>query len=825
VPHLKSRFRSLTAASWSSLAARIALCLMLAVTLAPVYAQQPTSAETDVALDDARKQIDAVQTGVADVTDDAELIRRRATALDVQTKADAIAEALAPQLTSVQARLGELGPLAAGAKEAADVAAQRAQLEKSRVALDAQVKLARLLSVEGGQAAEQISGLRRSQFQARLGERRASVVGALFWREFRSDAPRDTNRLMALGAELGAAAVATPYWVWIAIALAIVVLLALRLAIVRLILRLTATRVPPGRLRRSLLALALVMLATATPGLVAALITLGLNWGTPLASDTQAFMIGLVGMACFGGYIAGLGKALLSPFRSSWRLLPIPDLVALRMRWFPLVLAIVIVLAWVGERVPVMLNASLTITIAANAVVALVLGVTIGIAMLRAERMRRNALRDPETLIVPPRPFWLSLLMAATWLVFAVSFVSVLIGYVAFAGFVVKQVVWTLVVVCSGYLLSVLIEDGFTTLLTSPGKETKEGEDTKNDLASPRVRDQAAVLLSGLGRLFVLLFALVLLLAPFGEGPLELVHRADQLHNGLSIGEVQIRPGAVLQAVLVLFGSLLAVRIFKGWLQNRYLPTTTFDPGMQLSATTLFGYFGVVVSIALAMSAVGVGLERVAWVASALSVGIGFGLQAVVQNFVSGLILLAERPVKVGDWVSLGGVEGDILRINVRATEIQMGDRSTVIVPNSEFITKTVRNVTHSNPLGLVQIKLPMPLGTDAQKVRKLMQDAFEAHEDVLDTPAPSVALDGIDGSNLMFNASGFVSSPRAAYGVRSALLFDVLSRLNAEGMAMAKQNTTMLISAPLTGGLPGQPGLPVQAPQAVPPPPVGPGA
>ena len=98
----------------------------------------------------------------------------------------------------------------------------------------------------------------------------------------------------------------------------------------------------------------------------------------------------------------------------------------------------------------------------------------------------------------------------------------------------------------------------------------------------------------------VLLGCVLSVLAPFGEGPLELFHRADQLHNGLSIGEVQIRPGAVLQAVLVLFGSLIAVRIFKGWLQNRYLPTTTFDPGMQLSATTLFGYFGVVVSIALA---------------------------------------------------------------------------------------------------------------------------------------------------------------------------------------------------------------------------------
>src|SRR3546814_19387977 len=109
---------------------------------------------------------------------------------------------------------------------------------------------------------------------------------------------------------------------------------------------------------------------------------------------------------------------------------------------------------------------------------------------------------------------------------------------------------------------------------------------------------------------------------------------------------------------------------------------------MRLSAATLFGYAGYVLVFSLTLSAVGIGLERVAWIASALSVGIGFGLQAVVQNFVSGLILLAERPVKVGDWVSLGGIEGDIRRINVRATEIQMGDHSTVIRSDERRVGK-----------------------------------------------------------------------------------------------------------------------------------------
>jgi len=199
----------------------------------------------------------------------------------------------------------------------------------------------------------------------------------------------------------------------------------------------------------------------------------------------------------------------------------------------------------------------------------------------------------------------------------------------------------------------------------------------------------------------------------------------------------------------------------------------------------------------MSLSAVGIGLERVAWIASALSVGIGFGLQAVVQNFVSGLILLAERPVKVGDWVSLGGVEGDIRRINVRATEIQMGDRSTVIVPNSEFITKVVRNVTMANPLGRVQIKLALPVNTDAAQAHDLILAAFAENPDMLAEPAPDVMLDGMDATSLVFNATGYVASPRMAYRVRSDLLFDVLRRLRVANLPLVTPPTMAILQAP----------------------------
>ena len=268
------------------------------------------------------------------------------------------------------------------------------------------------------------------------------------------------------------------------------------------------------------------------------------------------------------------------------------------------------------------------------------------------------------------------------------------------------------------------------------------------------------------------------------------------LGTGVKVGEFQLVPGAILSAVAVAVIGCIVLRVFKRWLARSYLPNTQFEPGMQSSITTLLGYVGGILVIAFSLSALGIGIERIAWVASALSVGIGFGLQAIVQNFISGLILLAEQPVKVGDWVVLGTTEGDVRRINVRATEIQLGDRSTLIVPNSEFITKTVRNMTLANAEGRVLIRLPMPLTTDAQRVRELILEACRAHEGVLETPAPSLTLEGIENGLLIFQAIAYVPSPRLAGGVRSDLLFTILDALKQADLPLATP-TTLVMAAP----------------------------
>ncbi|EXF89099.1 DUF3772 domain-containing protein [Bordetella holmesii] len=772
-----------TLSFWRMACMRLFVVLSLALALGNAAGAPPATAAADAetTLAEARKTIDALRKDLDQQTNDDVLVQRRSDALQIQAQADAIAEALAPQQASVTARLTELGPIADGARDTPDVAAQRAQLEKNNRNLDAQVKLARLLSVEAAQTAEQISALRRTQFQAKLGERRGSLLASSFWSELRGELPRDLSRLSDLLDDLYATVADTPGWVWTSIAVLVAVGVALRYWAGQMLLRLTATRVPPGRLRRSVLAVAVVALSTLAPALVAELVVIGLTWHGEIADDVQILLTSLVEMAAFGGFVAGLGYALLSIHRPSWRLPPLPDVAADGLRRLPLTLGILVVAAWLAERLPVLINASLTGTIALNSLVVTVMTLVLMAALARTERLRRRLGETP-----PPRPLWLAALTVIAWIVLGLSLLALLTGYAALGSFLVRQTIWTLIVMATAYLASVLIDDGFTTLLGGPAKEEPPTLQT-------RLRGQAGVLLSGVGRLMVILIAVVLLLAPFGEAPTDLLHRLDQLYKGLQIGEVQIRPGAVAQALLVLAAGLLSVRLLKRWLATRYLLTTELDPGMQVSAATLFGYAGVVVAVALALSALGIGLERVAWIASALSVGIGFGLQAVVQNFVSGLILLAERPVKVGDWVSLGGIEGDIQRINVRATEIQMSDRSTVIVPNSEFITKTVRNVTHANPIGLVQIKLPMPLSTDAQQVRQIMLEAFAAHENILESPAPNVYLDGIDNGHLLFNAKAYVSSPRTAYGVRSALLFEMLRRLDEAGLEMSSPNTMVL--------------------------------
>lgn len=381
--------------------------------------------------------------------------------------------------------------------------------------------------------------------------------------------------------------------------------------------------------------------------------------------------------------------------------------------------------------------------------------------------------------------------MAAAAATACAILVLLVLGFVALAHMLAGQMVWTGVVFATTYLLFELVEDLAQAVLSSRGGF---GQRLHKGLGiDGKLLDQSAVVASGALRVVLLFYMVIALLAPLGTAPDEVFRRGGSVNQTLQVGSVTLAPQALLTALAIACAGFLMIRILKRWLSDQFFPNTSLEPGMRSSIVTLLGYVGGVAVIAIALAGLGISVERIAWVASALSVGIGFGLQAIVQNFISGLILLAERPVRVGDWVVLGETEGDVRRVNVRATEIQLGDRSTVIVPNSEFITKTVRNMTLTGAPGRVLLRLPAPLDTDAQRMREVILAAFTAHEGIMADPEPIVQLEGILNGTLTFLAIGYVSNPRNSGGVRSDLLFSILDSLRDAGLALSPPATTAI--------------------------------
>ncbi len=758
-------------------ARRLFLAFTLLFVAATCAAQSPDVGklldESRQRIADARKQLDG-----GDV-DDATLATLRDAMGAIDTHANTLLGDLAPRFDAVSERLAELGPAPPKGGEAKDIAAQRADLDKQRSALDADIKRAKLLIVDSGQVVAQVAEARRANFQARLSQRTSSPLTPTFWRGLADSLERDRAGAASVLASVtgGLAAAFAPGNRLAALgglALGVLLILLGRWWVERALMRWTADRVPHGRLRRSVLAFALVVATTLLTGLGAHVIVLGLDWRGALDADARALARTVVNAVVWGSYVTGLGRALLAPKRPSWRLPAISDAVAKRLRRWPLLLGIAVAGSALLRHFNEIAGSGLSATIASSLLVAVVYALLIGLGLVRAARTRVEAERAP-------RPALIGVGIALLWLGVIVTLLAAASGYVALAFQVARQMIGLGIIAATFYLIVHIVEDVFAAALSS-----QAGWAQRTLGLDGRVLDQVAVIGSGLFRVAAFVLAAIAALAPFGTEPSDLVAQLGRGASGLRVGEFSIAPIALAGAGLVLLVGFAVVRALQRWLLERFLPTTKLDPGMRASVTTLLGSAGIVVVVAFALSALGLGLDRIAWVASALSVGIGFGLQAIVQNFVSGLILLVERPVKVGDWVVLGDAEGDIRRISVRATEIQMADRSTVIVPNSELITKSVRNVTLANAEGRVRIRLPLPLDSDPEPIADSIREAFAAHVGVLEVPRPSVLLDGIDNGHLVFVAVGYITNPRQAGQVRSDLLFDILARLRGRGIALS---------------------------------------
>lgn len=748
-------------------------------------------------VDELRKQLDAIPQKPGELDDGRKLL---ADINAIGMAAERVVARRSAELADLDQRLAGLGPAPAkGAPaDAPDVAQQRAALDKQRTAIDSELKLARLVAVDAEQRGADLQRQRRAQFQAQLTTRTDSPLSPAFWRNLRYALPGDYARLKAVGAELSFA-VNTAWQAPRGSQLLGYMALALLLAVggtwlaERILVHVLPPRLPAARLRRSLLAAAAI---AANVLIIAAAVQLawnGLALGGALAEALDALRQASLRAAVYATFVITLGHVLLARRRSSWRLLPISDALARRLAPFPWWIAALSAFGGLLAELNAIVGASLAAEVLVHSVTALALSITVASALGHMRAAPGAAASAPED--DTARPLWVGLILAGAGLAVAATALAVALGYVALGGLLARQMVWSGVVLAASYLLVQLADDLCDALLSSRGGFGARIHATLG--IEERLLDQAAVLVAGGLRVTVFFYMVVALMAPLGTDPDELFRRGSDMNYSLKVGDLTLAPQALLTALAVVIAGFVAIRIFKRWLLERYFPHTALEPGMRSSIVTLLGYMGGVIVIAVALAGLGISVERIAWVASALSVGIGFGLQAIVQNFISGLILLAERPVKVGDWVVLGDTEGDVRRVNVRATEIQLWDRSTVIVPNSEFITKTVRNMTLGGAQGRVLLRLPAPLDTDARRLRELILQAFETHPDILEAPAPSVTLEGIQSGTLTFLAIGYVGSPRQVSGVRSDMLFAILEALRAAGLALSPPATINVAPPP----------------------------
>ena len=712
-----------------------------------------------------------------------ELSQRRRDVEQVRSRAVTAQDEIRTPLAERQQQLATLGPDRQA--ENPTIAGERVRLNESISRLqEVRAQLA-LVSLEADQLTTRIGGRQRDEFVRRLLAPSRSVLDPRMWYDGFATAPFLVSRV---GSQVDA-------W-WMsrspdrplsgrASLLAIAILyIGAGLVLIRLWgvwLRRPASVAAPEQFRKIWRAVGLVAASGATALAAHWLAGVILAHSAAAAPRFERLLAGFTGPFIAAVVLVALAAAIAAPRSPQWRLVALDDRRAALMFYFAAASALILAVNMAAQTIAEASYLPVEFVIGSRATAALLLIVTIA-SMLVAIRPPVEGEAEPPT--EPDRMAlfsWTRYLVHLVWLVLLVSTAALVFGYIALAHHLTVRLVPTAALIAGLFLLHHLADAAVASAMV---RHSAAGRLLRTTFAlGDRSIVRLGLALNALTDLAIVLIGVPLILALWAVTWIDLRGFVATMFHSVEVGDMVIEPASISLAIAVLVAGLLGGRLFTVWLDRRVLARSYLDTGVRDSIRISASYVAVLIALLLAVSAAGVQFTHIAILAGALGVGIGFGLQSIVNNFVSGLILLAERPVKVGDWINVSAGEGTVKRINVRSTEIETFDKCSIIVPNSSLISEAVSNWTHIDLMGRVRVAVGVSYDSDPEMVRDLLLQCARDHRRVLVVPEPLVLFMNFGASSLDFELRAYVDDVSHIAVIGSELRFAIFERLKKAGV------------------------------------------
>ncbi len=752
----------------------LALVLGLALQLATAHAfDEAVIAAAEKAAATLRANLEQAQSTIAQgyLSDD-QLAAQRLALEQLRLDAAKESDKLLAPAKDVQQQLAQLGPAPApGQTEAEAIATQRAALKDVVGRFVAAQKQLELAGLEAEQTSGQVSARQRELFFQRIFRPDKSILNPQLWSDTATGTGLLFSRLTSIVTLWWQSRAPQAYWPGLALLPAFLVL-------AWMLSRIIVTRgwwpkargdVPLSAVQRlwrviagaTVLAIGLVCLSF--------VVTTSLNLAGLATPNFQIVVDFVFGIFVATAFQSGLAWLMCAPGNSGARLIAVDNRAARIIPAFVLLATFIHEFAAQIATLADQLLLPLRLVAGQSAIASTLLIVLAGLML---PQLRKQAQTTPADVPEPHYLKWFVPFIPVIWLLLGLALLALLFGYLALSYYVSGKILETLLAIVLITLLHHLADAVADELNTS---RAPLGAWARRVTGwSGTAIGRLAMLLRTTTDVIIFVAGVPWLLALWAVTWVNFAGLTTRTIAGFRLGGVTVAPVAIFSLLAVFVLGVIVTRFLSSWLDRRVLAHTRLDRGVKNSIRTSSTYLGYVAAVALAFTAVGFDLSNIALVAGALGVGIGFGLQSIVNNIVSGLILLIERPLRAGDWIVTRAGEGIVKKINVRSTEVETFDNGSIIIPNSILVAEPLRNWTLRNMLGRFSVTVTVRDTADIAVVTSILEETAKAHAKVMPEPPVMVLFNRFSPQGFEFEVSGQVADALEAVPVASDIRFAI---------------------------------------------------